>query len=326
MIGDARPYLTALIGIELDTVGDWAQRAQAALHHLPRPRREDRGARAGPVHRGRGQRAVRHGSSRSRSSAMLPKELDHEDGELTATQKVKRKAIATMFADLVEGMYRVTELVQCLVRGLGDGSVYALLAFGFVIIYKSMRRDQLRPAGVDAGRRGARDLPGHDRELLPRGGAGRRRGGAARGGRGADRAAPDDRQAGVRHRDHHAGRRHRDPGGRQRLHRPGRAAGGRPVGAVDDTACSGSRCSSGTWSCSSPRWCWSPSCSRSSATRAWAWRCARSPSTRRWRWPKGFGGPGVRAVVGDRRRARRGRRGVRVHRRRASTSSCGSSR
>ena len=93
---------------------------------------------------------------------MLPKELDHEDGELTATQKVKRTAIATMFADLVEGMYAepMTELVQCLVRGLGDGSVYALLAFGFVIIYKSMRRDQLRPAGVHAGRRGAGDLPG----------------------------------------------------------------------------------------------------------------------------------------------------------------------
>lgn len=32
----------------------------------------------------------------------------------------------------------MTELVQCIVRGLGDGSVYALLAFGFVIIYKSM--------------------------------------------------------------------------------------------------------------------------------------------------------------------------------------------
>jgi len=32
----------------------------------------------------------------------------------------------------------MTEFVQCLVRGLGDGSVYALLAFGFVIIYKSM--------------------------------------------------------------------------------------------------------------------------------------------------------------------------------------------
>jgi branched-chain amino acid transport system permease protein len=32
----------------------------------------------------------------------------------------------------------VTELIQSLVRGLGQGSVYALLAFGFVIIYKSM--------------------------------------------------------------------------------------------------------------------------------------------------------------------------------------------
>ena len=36
---------------------------------------------------------------------MLPKELDHEDGELTATQKVKRSAIAKLFADLVEDMY-----------------------------------------------------------------------------------------------------------------------------------------------------------------------------------------------------------------------------
>jgi long-chain acyl-CoA synthetase len=36
---------------------------------------------------------------------LLPKELDHEDGELTATQKVKRSAIARLFADLVEDMY-----------------------------------------------------------------------------------------------------------------------------------------------------------------------------------------------------------------------------
>jgi long-chain acyl-CoA synthetase len=36
---------------------------------------------------------------------MLPKELDHEDGELTATQKVKRAAIAKLFANLVEELY-----------------------------------------------------------------------------------------------------------------------------------------------------------------------------------------------------------------------------
>jgi len=33
----------------------------------------------------------------------------------------------------------VTELLQTVVRGLGNGSIYALLALGFVIIYKSMR-------------------------------------------------------------------------------------------------------------------------------------------------------------------------------------------
>lgn len=32
----------------------------------------------------------------------------------------------------------MTELIQSVMRGLGSGSVYALLAFGFVIIYKSM--------------------------------------------------------------------------------------------------------------------------------------------------------------------------------------------
>ena len=33
----------------------------------------------------------------------------------------------------------MTELVQTIIRGLGSGSVYALLAVGFVIIYKAMR-------------------------------------------------------------------------------------------------------------------------------------------------------------------------------------------
>jgi long-chain acyl-CoA synthetase len=37
---------------------------------------------------------------------LLPKELDHEDGELTATQKLKRSAVEGMFGDLVESMYR----------------------------------------------------------------------------------------------------------------------------------------------------------------------------------------------------------------------------
>ena len=41
-----------------------------------------------------------------RKFRLIPKELDHEDGELTATQKVKRAAITSAFGDLIEGMYR----------------------------------------------------------------------------------------------------------------------------------------------------------------------------------------------------------------------------
>ena len=40
-----------------------------------------------------------------RSSALIPKELDHEDGELTATQKLKRNAIVDTFGELVESLY-----------------------------------------------------------------------------------------------------------------------------------------------------------------------------------------------------------------------------
>ncbi len=36
---------------------------------------------------------------------MIPKELDHEDGELTATQKIKRKTMEDMFSDLITDMY-----------------------------------------------------------------------------------------------------------------------------------------------------------------------------------------------------------------------------
>ena len=36
---------------------------------------------------------------------LLHKELDHEDGELTATQKLKRQAVESAFGDLVESMY-----------------------------------------------------------------------------------------------------------------------------------------------------------------------------------------------------------------------------
>ena len=40
-----------------------------------------------------------------KSFRLMTKELDHEDGELTATQKIKREAIAKVFGDLIDEMY-----------------------------------------------------------------------------------------------------------------------------------------------------------------------------------------------------------------------------
>jgi long-chain acyl-CoA synthetase len=37
---------------------------------------------------------------------LLPKVLDQDDGEVTATQKVKRRAIGDLFSELIEEMYR----------------------------------------------------------------------------------------------------------------------------------------------------------------------------------------------------------------------------
>ncbi|GIH92607.1 AMP-dependent synthetase/ligase [Planobispora siamensis] len=105
VVGDRRRYLTALIGIELDTVGEWARRrglpytTYRDLSEKPEVRELVQG-----VVDGVNEEFAR--AEQVKRFAMLPKELDHEDGELTATQKVKRSAITRLFADLVEGMYR----------------------------------------------------------------------------------------------------------------------------------------------------------------------------------------------------------------------------
>jgi long-chain acyl-CoA synthetase len=104
VIGDRRSYLTALIGIELDTVGDWAQRNKIAyttyrdLSEQPEVIKLVQGI----VDQTNKQFAQVETVKKFR---MLPKELDHEEGELTATQKVKRSALAERFTELIESMY-----------------------------------------------------------------------------------------------------------------------------------------------------------------------------------------------------------------------------
>ncbi len=105
VIGEGRKYLTALVGIELDTVGDWALR-----RNLPYTTYRDLSEKPEVIELI--DQVVQQTNAKFarveniRKFALLPKELDHEDGELTATQKLKRSAMMEMFGDLVESMYR----------------------------------------------------------------------------------------------------------------------------------------------------------------------------------------------------------------------------
>jgi len=105
VIGDGRKYLSALIGIELDTVGDWALRKG-----IPYTTYRDLSEKPEVVELIQG--VVTEVNERFSSVEqvkkfkMMTKELDHEDGELTATQKIKREALNKVFGDLIESMYR----------------------------------------------------------------------------------------------------------------------------------------------------------------------------------------------------------------------------
>ena len=105
IIGDRRRFLTALIGIDFEVVSEWAQR-----HKIPHTTYRDLSEKPEVVKVV--QKAVDAANDKFarveqiKSFRLLTKELDHEEGELTATQKVKRSVIEKKFSDMIESMYR----------------------------------------------------------------------------------------------------------------------------------------------------------------------------------------------------------------------------
>jgi len=104
VIGDKRKYLTALIQLEYDNVGNWAQNNKipyttykslaqnTSVYELIRDEIEKVNETVAQV-------------ETIKRFKMLEKELDQDDEELTATQKVKRKVIAERFAEEIEELY-----------------------------------------------------------------------------------------------------------------------------------------------------------------------------------------------------------------------------
>jgi long-chain acyl-CoA synthetase len=104
VVGDARPYLTALIQIEFDTVSKWAMDEKIAFTTFKSL------ATAAQVY----ELIKKEVNECNKAFAqvetikkftLLDKELDHDDGELTATMKVRRKAVEKKFNDIIESMY-----------------------------------------------------------------------------------------------------------------------------------------------------------------------------------------------------------------------------
>src|SRR5438105_1462048 len=116
VFGDGRDFVTALINIDLEAVGNWAERrslAYASYQEL-----------AGneliyDLVQGCIEQANRDldaepslAASQIRRFLILHKELDADDGDLTRTRKVRRRIIAERYQSLIDGLYSGAETAR----------------------------------------------------------------------------------------------------------------------------------------------------------------------------------------------------------------------
>lgn len=104
IVAEGRKFVGALIQIDYETVGKWAEAQRIPFTHFRSLVETDR------VRELIGEE-VAHGNQRLaqvsqiRKFHLLTKELDHDDGEVTATMKVRRSSIYKTYADEIEALY-----------------------------------------------------------------------------------------------------------------------------------------------------------------------------------------------------------------------------
>jgi len=101
VLGDRRPYLTALISLDPEAAAAYASSRGVIGPVHDRPEVREEVARAVEEANARVARA-----GQVRRFTILPRPLTIDDGELTATLKVKREVVAAHFAPEIEAMYR----------------------------------------------------------------------------------------------------------------------------------------------------------------------------------------------------------------------------
>lgn len=103
-IGQERPYVAAMINIDMENVGKWAERHQVAYTTYTdlaqKPQVYDLIARE--VER---VNADLGDAMQIKRYVLLHKELDADDEEITRTRKVRRGFVAQKYADIIAALY-----------------------------------------------------------------------------------------------------------------------------------------------------------------------------------------------------------------------------
>jgi long-chain acyl-CoA synthetase len=104
VIGDGKNYLTALIQIEYENVGNWAQKKKIAYTNYKHLSQNT------DVYEMIKYEIEKINETLAKVETIkkfkiLEKELDQDDEELTATQKIKRKVIESRFEDDIRLLY-----------------------------------------------------------------------------------------------------------------------------------------------------------------------------------------------------------------------------
>jgi len=107
--GDGRDFVTAFINIDLEAVGNWAERHSLAYGSYQELAGDPRVCEliAGCIEQANRDfaREPNLAASQVRRFLILHKELDADDGELTRTRKVRRRTIAERYVPLIDALY-----------------------------------------------------------------------------------------------------------------------------------------------------------------------------------------------------------------------------
>ncbi|HQR89506.1 MAG TPA: AMP-binding protein, partial [Caulobacter sp.] len=102
--GDQRPFVAAMIAIDMQTVGTWAEKRGIAYTSFMDLSRKDEVASLIGAEIAKAN-ATLPDMQQARRYLLLNKELEADDAEMTRTRKVRRKFVAEKYANVIDAFY-----------------------------------------------------------------------------------------------------------------------------------------------------------------------------------------------------------------------------